>query len=303
MADKGFRILIGHRRRHFKLASMRLMHSDGSFYINLTRAGISKIHWTYEIIGGTCIVPPKESIESTRKKGVDISYHASGLVHYKNVSNKSIYGEPLNHVTKPFGFARYSVPSIDKLDERDATRLSDSVFPLPDALDGRVNFSFFVSPLATPLVTAGRNVPVPNSELGLNIHFENLFSVNCIVDQETLAIPPGLEESFIFMTPVAGPLAAPLLSKDQAAIHFHQRVAGSNNLIVYLPDPTGVYRMIFAVEMRASPEITIKLADSQYTVEVVERSPGSARFRVKDRNGHVVKSAVQIAEIVLDAEL
>jgi len=304
MAKKGFRILIGYRRRHFKLASLRLNDNDGSFYINLTRAGASSVHWTYEAVGARFVTQLKELTESTRVKGVGVSYHASGLVRYKNVSNKSIFGEPLTQVTKPFGFARYSVPSIDRLDERQATRTSDFIFPLPDALAGRVTFNFFASPLATPLVTAGGNVPVPNSELGLNIHFPDLFSVNCVVDQETLAIPPELGESFVFMSPSTGPFPEPLLSMDQAAVHFHQLLTGSNGVIVYPPDPTtGVYLMIFAVEMRVPPEITIKLADSHQRIEIVERTRGSARFKVKDRYGHVLKSAVQIAEVILDAEL
>jgi hypothetical protein len=296
MSEERFRILIGYRGGLHKLATFRLMHSDGSFYLNLTREGTSPSHWTYELSGPNLSPSNPIELREVKRKGIDISYHSSGLVRYKNASNKSIACEPLHLVTQHFCFAKYSVPSVAKLDSRAKVNdRSDSVFAVPDDVEGRMTFSFFVSPLNDPRVTMG--------EFGLNILFPNMFSVNCVADRLPVPVPAGLEQSFIFMSPTNGLRDEPALSPDQAAIVFHQILSGATDLIVYPPNSSGEYRIVFSVEMRVAPQVRIAFADPQYSAEVTRCTKGSAWFKVRDNNGHVVKRPVQIGGIELNARL
>ena len=229
MSDERYRILISYRGGLHKLATFRLMHSDGSFYLSLTRDGTSLSHWKYEVIGPDLRPSDLTELSDVNPKGIDVSYHSSGLVRYKKVSNKSIACEPLYLVTQHFCFAIYSVPSIIRLDPRVATtNHKDFIFPMPDEIDGRITFSFVVSPLNDPKVNRG--------EYGVNILFANLFSVNCVADRLPVPIPPGLEETFVFMSPAKGLYEEQVLSRDQAAIVFHHRLTGFSDLIVYEPN-------------------------------------------------------------------
>lgn len=296
MSEERSRILVRYRGGFYKLATFLLMHSDGSFYLNLTRKGKSPSHWTYEVIGPDLRLSDLIELREMKPKGIDISYHSSGLVRYKNAANKSIACEPLHLVTRHFCFAKYSVPSIEKLDPRTKVEhRTDSIFPIPDDVEARITFSFVVSPLNDPRVMVG--------EWGLNILFANMFSVNCVADRLPVPIPEGLEESFICMSPAKGLRDEQMLSPDQAAIVFHQRLTGSTELIVYPPNSSGEYRIVFSVEMRDVPQVRIAFADPQYSAEVTRCTKGSTWFKVRDHNGHVVKRPVPIRGIELDARL
>jgi hypothetical protein len=296
MTDETLRILLAYRANYYKLAKFYLRHVDGSFYLHLTRKGETSSHWQFELCGLEQRLSHPIETKEVKRKGVDVSYHSSGLVRYKNVSNKSIAAEPLNLVTQHFCFAKYSVPSIDKLDPRPCPPSpTDSILPIPDDVEGRITFSFFVSPLNDPKVAWG--------EVGLNILYADLFSINCVADRLPVPIPVGLNETFVFLSPTKGLRTDPLLSPDQAAIVFHQRLTGSSELIVYSPNIEGVYRIVFSVEMRIAPLVRIEFVDPQYSAEVTRSTKGSTWFRVRDANRRVMKNAVAIRGIELDARL
>jgi hypothetical protein len=297
MPDHKNRLLLGYRGGLYKMATLVLSHTDGSLYINLTRKGKSPLRWTFELNAPERGNTKPIEIRSEKDRGVDISYHSTGLIRFKKVWNTPICGEPLNCVTKHFCFAKYSVPSIDKLDPT-TKRAGDMVFPLPDEVEGRVTFSFIVSPLAEPQVVGDFR------EFGVNILFDGLCSINCVVDRSSPTMPPGLSETFSFFTPAKGVRDGLMLSEDQASILFHQRLTGiSSRHILYPPNPEGVYRIVFPTEMHHAPTIRIEFADPQYSAEFSRITRGSAWFRVRDRIGNGVKPPVQITSIETIAEL
>ena len=81
------------------------------------------------------------------------------------------------------------------------------------------------------------------------------------------------------------------------------RVKHAGELIVYPPNIEGVYRIIFSVEMRIAPAVHIEFVDPQYSAEVTRSTKGSTWFRVRDANRRVMKNAVAIRGIELDARL
>jgi hypothetical protein len=299
MPDESHRVLLGYRGRLYRFATLVLSHSDGSLYLHLTREGKSPTHWHFELFSpGPGLTDPIE-VREERRRDVDISYHPTGLIRYKHVSNKPIYAEPLNLITKHFCFAKYSVPSIDKLDPA-TKRAGDTVFPIPDEVEGRVTFSWIVSPLADPRVTGDVR------EFGMNILFGALFSINCVADRSPvpLPLPPDLQErAFVFISPVENIVGKLALSKDQASILFHQLLTGTTRLFVYPPNPEGENRVVFATEMYRIPDVIIKFADPHHVAEITRSTKGSAWFKVRDGKGHVVKHPVQITSIELSAEL
>lgn len=172
------------------------------------------------------------------------------------------------------------------------------VFPIPYDVEGRVTFCFIVSPLADPQVSGDFR------EFGMNILFGGLFSINCVADRSSVPLPPTLRETFVFMSPAEGPLEGLALSEDQASILFHQRLSGvSFRPILYPPNRVGVYRIVFAVEMRDVPEVHVRFADPQYVTEFICVTRASAWFKVQDRKGNVVKHEVPLTSIELNAEI
>jgi len=296
MAEQRYRILVSHREVLYKFATFLLSHSDGSFYFHLVRKGKSASYWIYGLDLGAAAVEDLTEVEEARRKGIDISYHSSGLIHYKNTSNEKIAGEPLHHVTQHFCFAKYSIPAIYKLDvHQKALTDSDFVITLPPNLTGRIQFSVCVSPLHEPQIV--------RAEYGVNILFPQLFSVNVVLDRECLPVPKKLSESFVFVTPRQGLFHSQPMNKDFALTEFHKKLTGSKGIIVYAPNDKGLYRVVFSVPMRIPPKIDIEFMVSGFTVDIVEKTKAHALFRVLNKHGHLVKDLIGIKGIELNSEL
>ena len=227
-----------------------------------------------------------------KDKGARISYHASGLIRFHNLSNSGIYAEPIFNITKPFAFIRYSVPSIEKLDLfSKAPSVEDVILNIPDHNNGRINFDYAVAPWN--FVSAD----------SISIRYGNLFSFNISLNTEEYSMPSALNEAFQYLTPERGLYSHTAFDRDTALLHFHQKINQTKELIIYPPNGEGVYTIIFSVPMRIAPDVKIEFIQSEYQSEVLVVSYTHLKYRVKDSSGNIVKTEVQIARIELDAEL
>jgi len=286
------RILISSNSNIYRLLTFRLSHSDGSFYIAFVRQGKTSPRWRGEMdMKNKALVIESQSMEE-KSTGARISYHASGLIRFHNLSNSGIYAEPIFQITKPFGFIRYSVPSIEKLDLfSKSPSVEDVVLDIPNNHGNRINFDCAVAPW---------NFVGANS---IGIRYRDLFSFNVSLNTEEYSMPSELNEAFHYLTPNNGLYSQTLFDRDTALLHFHQRVNKTKELIIYSPNVEGVYTLIFSVPMRITPKVKIEFQQSEYQLEILIATYTHLKFRVKDSSGNIIKTEVQIASIELDAEL
>ena len=161
------RVLVKFNKTLYRILTFTLSDSDGSFYVVFVRKGKTDKHWQGEINLSKKEVVSSNIITKEKQKGARVSYHASGFIKYHNLSNQGIYGEPIFQVTKPFGFVRYSIPSIEKLDVyTKSISKEDVVLEVSDLLNSRINFDCLIAPW---------NFMFSNLA-GVSIRYKNLFS-------------------------------------------------------------------------------------------------------------------------------
>lgn len=289
------RVLIQHNETLYRLLNFGLAFADGSLYLSLVRRGKSQGHWRYQLSPNAEVLPVHES-NGIRRRGAEISYHSSGLIRYKESSNRSIFAEPLAAISRPFWFCTYSVPAIARLDPQDGKRRpTDYILEVPDAIDGRVEFKLALAPLLPPSSA---------SDLACHFDFPALgFSLVLLFQSPSLPIPDHLSETFIVASPSIGLFEEPQIDPDDALILFHKRMTGRNDVILYSPNSEGVYRVVYSVQKRVPPEVEVVLAEPGMHAEVIDSKKAYARFRIVDRSGSVVKRPVAFSSIAFSAEL
>lgn len=287
-------LLIHYKNEHYKLLNYKFMLKDGSLVFTFPRKGNSALRWNWMCpINNTSEPPEVIEINVPKRKGHKITYHTSGQINYDY--SRKIYSEPLFDIKKFFPFTYYSIPSIELLYKE--TPKQDSVtIDLGDNIDTRITFTLGISPW---------NEVLPHTFYNLNIRYEGLFALHLIITADTpFTIPKEFEEShFVFGFPNMGLCERIYCSPNNALTAFHQKFNRIQDVIIYTPNSEGIYRLIYATEMRVPPQIEIEFEEDGYMLEIVCKTKAYALFRVKDKYGNRIKREVKIKSITLDAEL
>lgn len=261
---------------------------DGSLYIRFDRKGETEGAVTYD--------PETGWVEKLagQEKGFRIHYHTSGRVNYHGLSGGPHFNDPLFSVTTVQHLITISVPQIDRLDPYEGKAGDNLVSELPGEVEGRVTLTLLIAPW--------------NHDFGdlhplATVTYEGLFSLGLVPDTLPCPIPKGLEQHFHYIKARKGLYDRQSLSKEEALLHFHQKLQNTRDLIIYSPNPEGVYRVIFAVPKRIPPEAVIEFSDDELHVEMIEKTTTSLRFKVKDQHDNTVKEPKAIRSVELQAEL
>jgi hypothetical protein len=286
------RVILKQKNKYYYLLSIVHKMSDGSLYITVPRAGHNTDHnieeknqdEVYQLSG------IEENVPNTKA----ISYHSSGRINFKNLGSKSIFGEPLFDITRPFPFFHFSVPSISSLDVYPAGLTEeDFEIKVPDYANARNNFGIIIAP----------NDFNPEKIAGAGIRYEGLFDLIIAVNAVDTIPPSQYNDSFIYNTRQNGLFSSQKYPVNYSQLLHHQKLAGEQNVIIYNPNNEGVYKMYFAVPMQRIPEIKIHFAEDGLSAVILEnehRSNTTAHFKVKDKHGFI-KEPKKITFVELDA--
>lgn len=136
------------------------------------------------------------------------------------------------------------------------------------------------------------------------------YSVLIQVEPEALAVPADLNRHFTTLFPDRGLFPKQQMAEDQAMISYHRALTGALGPIMYVPNGEGAIRVIFSVPMRIAPRFRIGLVDLDLQVsdQDVQRDGRSEKvmlkFKIRNRKtGQIIRKAVEIRSIELDAEL
>ena len=292
-----YRLHIRYQGRIYRFLCFELSDDrDGSFYVNFVRQGVSANRVGYNFDLKTQETKGLSETQEQVRKGVEISYHTTGLINFKNASFPRIYCEPIFNITMPFTFIIISVPAINLLDllEEDAND-KDYVWELPSDLSDRVNFTLTIAPPGCLDL---------KDQIATKILYWQLMELVVVVDGP-IPIPGICHDHFIYSSPSKGIFDTQVIDKDTALTQFHQKKHGGQGLIIYPPNMEGVWKIIHTVPMRIPPRIDMALENSLYSAGKIENESTTTitRFIVKDQHGHKIKEAVPIKSIALDAEL
>ncbi len=289
------KVLIKQNNKYYYLFNLELSISDGSLYISFPRKGVNYKYNKLDIndSGIINISNKKNQIPKTKL----ISYHASGLIHYKNLDTKSIYGEPIFDITKLFTFVHYSVPKISLLDEYlKEINNNDHIIETLVKADLRNNFSISIAPERSEFKTID----------GFEITFKNLCNILVFINNIVITIPKNIEQHFIHLMPSEGLFNEQKYSKSDSQLFFHQKISNIQDVIIYHPNGEGIYKMFFAVPMRITPKVKIQFSNPNLTAILMDdktRTNTTLTFKVKDNKNNFIKTPSDIINIELDAEL
>lgn len=202
---------------------------------------------------------------------------------------------------KYFTFGLYSVSNISKFSKNKITKDTVIVeFIEDECYEQRITFSLTIAPC----------VRADTALLKIDYQDEN-FSV---LLNSSLISTNYIQDAFVFMRPedglfekqqtIANPDIKKFFNQDDeqwAIIRYHQKVNGTNEIIVYEHNQNYEYRMVFSVPMRIPPRIHI-VFDNIYPKE---HKCTHCLFNVVDEEGNIVKDSelVNIKHISLDVEL
>jgi len=292
------RLLIKHQGKLYEFLKYGLnVEGDGTLYVNFIRKGSNNEHVCYDVSRQQKMENINVLQEECRK-GMDISYHTTGLINYKNVKLKRINGEPIYNITRAFLFAVVSVPAIAKFDpiEGEDTE-EDNIFEIPDPICGRVNFNVSIAPY-------GYYEKEMDGLILARISYLHMLDLIVVLGGD-IPIPETMTEHFVYCSPPQGILDRQPVDKYTALIEFHQRVNQSRGMIIYQPNRGGVWKIIHTVPMRIPPRVSVVFDDPTHIAEKIENESTVAvsKFIVKNKHGHKVKEVIAIKEIELDSEL
>ncbi len=289
------KVLIRQNNKFYYLFNLELSVSDGSLYISFPRKGVNYEFNKLDVdnSGVINISNKKDQIPKTKA----ISYHASGLIHYKNLDTKSIYGEPIFDVTKLFTFIHYSVPKISLLDEYlEDIDTNDHIIEAPIEADLRNNFSISIAPEDSELKTVA----------SFGIILKNLCSILVFINNIVVKLPKEINQHFVNLMPSQGLFNEQKYPQSSSQLFFHQKINNVQDVIIYHPNGEGVYKMFFAVPMRIAPQVKIQFSDPKLTAILMDdktRTNTTLTFKVKDSKNNFVKEPKNIINVELDAEL
>lgn len=289
------RILVKQKGKYYYLFNIKLSNSDGSLYIAFPRKGISCQYNKIGVKKNRLIDIFPKNVEIPKTKS--ISYHTSGFIHYKNLSTKNIYGEPIFEITQLFTFIHYSIPKISLLDElSEKLDSSDHIIEAPPEANLRNTFSVSIAPEDIKLEKA--------SDFGIT--FKGLFNILILINSVVVRLPKKLDRHFIHLMPSKGLFDKQKYPQPESQLFFHQKINQIQDVIIYRPNGEGVYKMFFAVPMRIIPRVKIDFSDPNLTAIILEdksRTNTTLNFKVKDRKNNFVKEQKKIVNVELDAEL
>lgn len=272
---------------------------DGSLSLTVRRGGVSTSRVSWSTKPGEQ-EPKTTEFEQPRPKNKKVTIHQSGRVNYHE-HGSSIFIAPLTRTTQPFTIYGYRVPALDKLDAHDENVAEeDAVFDLSDLSEGPVSFSVVLAP--KDFMPQWRAVKLAYEAEG--------YSVAIQVEPVALTVPAALNQHFTTLTPDRGFFPQQQMAEDQAMISYHRALTGAPSLIMYAPNGEGTIRVIFSVPMRIAPRFKIELVDPELHVsdQDVQRDGRSEKvmlkFKIRNRKtGQIIRKAVEIRSIELDAEL
>jgi hypothetical protein len=140
----------------------------------------------------------------------------------------------------------------------------------------------------------------------MDILFPNLCRVSLLVGYPARPVPESNKEHFVIFSIAKGLHTNQPMREDEALVALHQKQHEcARTMIVYPPNPAGIWRIIPTVPMARTPEVSIEFHEPGIQVEVVgkARTPNACiQFKIKDRGGYI-KTWRPIKCITLDARL
>jgi hypothetical protein len=260
--------------------------SDGSFYLVFDRKPRDENMFVWS---STSCLPVE--VETGLEK-FKISYHTTGRVNFHGHSGAPIFCEPIFAITSEQPLCVISIPSVEKLLTKDIVEASDFVLDVGPEAEGRISFSIRIAP----------NLFVPKDS-GIAIEYASWFKILIGIVPLLSSIPEGFDDHFVSIATQAGPYASQVLSVANATIAFHQKAQGTVGQVAYFEPNEGVYRLIFTVEKRGVPKVTIQFVDSSIQAEIVAVSTYQLKFRAKGPAGYVKRETLPIHGIALDSRL
>ena len=122
------------------------------------------------------------------------------------------------------------------------------------------------------------------------------------VNSTGIVIPEGHEQHFIYLRRDRGFYDCQPTTRDDAFVRFHQRIAGHRDLLIYGPNGSGEYLMVFAVPMRIAPIATITPQEQGLVAHITKATNHYLRYQIRRANGELIKAPV-IVHATLDARL
>ncbi len=296
MVENYKRVLIKKGDFYFKFINLCFDNFDGSLYITLERSGENNSYFSFKTNINDLSFKEIKEIHGKRKKWKKISYHGTGRIHFENISNPTIFSEPLLNISRPFTFFSYSIPTLEKLDIYYESVNKDTIVVDGSNLEiGRLTFSFLVAPVG---------ISSEGSLVSLNYSFSSdcSFSISIHLNGYNLVYPKDMENHFIF-PPMKGLFNKQVLPKEVSVIRFNQAIHREKGAILLPPNGAGIYTLIYTVPMRIRPEVTISYPDPSLKIIEVSKTTYYLKFKVNNRYGHTLKETIVPKSIFLNAEL
>lgn len=271
---------------------------DGSVLILFQREGVgqtvsSRVH-------PASGVEERETLVE-RRRGAKVTLHASGRVNYDG-RHAPIYIDPLWCLEEEAALVGYYVPDLRRLDvfNRSASK-SDLIIDASTPSGEPVTFEVVASPAtAAPLLTPFASLTVPAGPR-LDVYASH---------GRLPFVPADLSETFITIFPEQGTRQEQQIEEDLALIGYFRALRGKDFSAPMGPNGAGEYRVIFPVQMRVAPVVSIRTVDESLYVAVIDQTSDvrtnrvQVRFQVREReSGNLVRRRVKFAEMEFDAEL
>jgi hypothetical protein len=255
-----------------RLATVNHDIVDGSIYITLVRE--NEITEGYsgllDTTGGHI-----KNIKQTDQvnKIIKITYHTSGIINYHNLTSTRIRSEPLFDISSKFLFIEYLVNDLNKLTYQESSE-NDIFIKLPQKEKSQnYSFAFSISPT--------------KSENSISIDFySGLFYLE-LNAQIVNNFNNEISMPFYYLTPNTGNYKESF--SENACVLFHQKINATNDIIIYEPNKSGIYTMIYHEKRRSTPisDSLIKFKNSNFKAIFTSIQPHYAKFYVVNQiNGN-----------------
>lgn len=254
-----------------RLATVNHDIVDGSIYITLVRENEITKGYSGLFDAKDDLIKNIKQTEQVNKI-VKITYHTSGVINYHNLSSARIRSEPLFDISSKFLFIEYLVNDLNKLTYQEPSNI-DTFINLPQKETSQnYSFSFSISPT--------------KSENSISIDFySGLFYLELnakIVDN----FKTEVSMPFYYLTPNIGIYKENY--SNNACVLFHQKINSTDDIIIYEPNESGIYTMIYHEERRNTPksDSLIKFKNSNFKAIFTSIKPHYAKFYVVNcKNG------------------
>jgi hypothetical protein len=227
------------------------------------------------------------------------SAHTSGVIHrYADGERKgTIQIDPLYALTRLFGIAIISIPSVPRLDlfdERKHLHDVGAALEFPEDVLERISFVIELGPK-----------PQEPQSFGIGLNYELYSVVVRVVPNPNL--PPATREHFVAAMADTGLQSQ--IDKAAAELEFHQRIHG-REASIFREDKGGAYVAMAAVPMARPPKLTIAFKRPDLRIEIIpfeegKEPPHKVRFWICDKGGRNKTEDLRqyIASVEMDSRL